>query len=127
MVRPPAGPTRFGRGTSGRLTSRRSSRARLGAATLGLVLLLPARAIALDIKLWPLFRYASEGPGDEVRWTAFGPLLEFTRTADSRDLRIRPLLWLHQRRGPAHDDRAEILFPLAATRWQEDYQSFRFL
>jgi hypothetical protein len=109
------------------LSSPRSSRLGLGTAALGLVLLLPVPAGALDIKLWPLFRYASDGPGDAMRWTALGPLVEFTRTADSRDLRIRPVLWLHQRRGPEHDDRAEILFPLAATRWQEDYQSFRFL
>jgi hypothetical protein len=108
------------------LTSGSRGRALRGAA-LALVGLLPAPARALDVKLWPLFRYAHDKRTDEVRWTALGPLIEFSRTAEFRDLRVRPLLWLHQRRGPVADDRAEILYPLAGSRWQERYQSFRFL
>lgn len=81
----------------------------------------------LDVKLWPLFRYAHDEQTDDLRWTALGPLIEFTRTAESRDLRIRPLLWLHQRRGAQRDDRSEILYPLAGTRWTDDSESFRFL
>src|SRR6185503_12617507 len=34
---------------------------------------------------------------------------------------------IHQRRGPTPDDRAEIFYPLASSRWTEDDQSFRFL
>src|SRR5206468_2747038 len=64
---------------------------------------------------------------DVVRWSAFGPILEFTRTPEARDLRIRPLLWLRQQRGGERDDQADILFPLISTRWQNDYQTFRFL
>jgi hypothetical protein len=105
-----------------------SSRPRLAAlAAAGLALLLPPGAGAVDVKLWPLFRYAHDEKTDEMRWSALGPLIEFTRTAEMRDLRIRPLLWLQQRRGAGHDDRADILYPLASTRWTDDYQSLRFL
>jgi len=107
------------------LTSARRRRLVTGALVLALVR--PGSAAALDVKLWPLFRYASDPARDELRWTAFGPVIEFRRTAESRDLRIRPLLWLHQRRGAQHDDRADILYPLLSTRWTEDYQLFRFL
>ena len=103
----------------------RRRRARRAAVALALVL--PARAAALDVKLWPLLRYARDEATGDVRWTAFGPLIEFQRTAETRDFFIRPLLRLHQRRGPGHDDRSDILYPLAATRWQEDYQTFRLL
>jgi hypothetical protein len=86
----------------------------------------PRVAHGLDVKIWPLFRY-STGAGDDLRWTALGPLVEFVRTAETRDLYVRPLIWLHQRRGAARDDRADILYPLAASRWQDRYQTFRFL
>jgi hypothetical protein len=86
-----------------------------------------APAAAAEIKLWPLFRYASDPVADEMRWTALGPLLEFKRTAETRDLYVRPFLHLHQRRGGDRDDRSDILYPLASTRWQDDYQSFRLL
>ena len=91
------------------------------------MLTLPASAAALDLKLWPLFRYTSVDGSEDMRWTALGPLIEFRRTADERTLDIRPLLALRQRRGTAHDDRADIMYPLASSRWQDDYQSFRFL
>lgn len=81
--------------------------------------------MALDVKVWPLFRYARVG--DTVRWSVLGPFVEFTRTPERRDLRIRPVLWLVQHRGPAHDDRAEFLYPIASSRWEEGYQSFRLL
>jgi hypothetical protein len=100
---------------------------RLVAAALALGLALPAPARALDVKLWPLFRWAHDEQTDELRWSFFGPLLEFRRTAEARDLLIRPLLRLHQRRGALRDDRADILYPIAASRWEDDYQSFRFL
>ncbi len=87
---------------------------------------LPARARALDVKLWPLFRYAHDPATDDTHWSALGPLVEFTRTRRFRDLKVRPLLWLHQRRDE-HDDRTELLYPLAGTRWQASYQSLRFL
>jgi hypothetical protein len=108
------------------LSSGRSGRLCL-AGTLALALAQPARVDARDVKLWPLFRYASDEAHQELRWSALGPFIEYTQTADFRDFRIRPFLWLRQRRGPGRDDRAEILYPLAATRWQDDYQSFRFL
>ena len=103
----------------------RRRRALLGAVALGLAL--PARAAALDVKLWPLVRYARDETTGDVRFSAFGPLIEFRRTADARDLFIRPLLSLHQRRGAGHDDRSDVLYPLVSTRWQDDYQSFRLL
>jgi len=105
------------------LSSSRSARC----AALALALALPARAGALDVKLWPLLRYARDEATGDVRCTVFGPLIEFRRTAEARDLLVRPLLRLHQRRGAGHDDRSDILYPLAATRWQDDYQSFRLL
>ena len=107
------------------MTSGSSGRGCLVAALV--VLLLPGHAGAFDVKLWPLLRYVSDGERHQVRWSALGPLIEFTRTPDSRDLRIRPLLWLRQRRGPERDDRADIIYPLAASRWQDAYQSFRLL
>jgi len=82
---------------------------------------------ATDVKLWPLFRYVRDDAAGVLRWSMFGPLIEFTRTPEARDLRIRPLISLHQRRGPVHDDSAQILYPLASSRWEESYQSFRFL
>jgi hypothetical protein len=97
------------------------------AAGVTLLALSAAPARALEIKLWPLFRYKSEVATDEVRWTALGPLLEFSRTLESRDLYVRPFLHLHQKRGGSPDDRSELLYPLMATRWQDDYQAFRFL
>jgi hypothetical protein len=104
------------------LTSRR-----LLAPALVLVLLGASRAAALDVKLWPLFRYAHDEASGDLRWTAFGPFIEFRRTAETRDMWIRPLVHFAQRRGPVPDDRAEILYPIAATRWQSEYQSFRLL
>jgi hypothetical protein len=109
------------------LSSGTSPRRRLLLSTLALALALPAPARAVDVKLWPLFRYASDPARDEVHWSVFGPILEFSRTAETRDLRIRPLLWLHQQRGPTPNDSSEILYPLASSRWTENYQSFRFL
>lgn len=97
------------------------------ALVLLLLLALPGAAPGLDVKLWPLFRYAREEASGTVRWSALGPLLEYTGTEDARDLHVRPLLWLHQKRGSRPDDFAEILYPLASSRWAEDYQSFRFL
>jgi hypothetical protein len=108
------------------LSSRRSSRLLASAAVAG-ALLLPGPVGAFDVKLWPLFRYVHDPVTDDLRWSALGPVIEFSRTADARDLRIRPVLWLHQKRGPSRDDRSDILFPLAATRWTDEYQSFRFL
>ena len=110
------------------MTSRSNARvARLAWLALSTVLARAAPAGAFDVKLWPLFRYAHDPQADVTRWTAFGPLFEFTRTRETRDLRIRPLLWLHQKRGVERDDRSDILFPLVSTRWQGDYQTFRLL
>src|SRR5439155_1298582 len=100
---------------------------RRAALLVACLLTLARPASALDVKLWPLFRYAHDEANDVVRWSAFGPILEFTRTPEARDLRIRPLLWLRQQRGGERDDQADILFPLISTRWQNDYQTFRFL
>jgi hypothetical protein len=105
----------------------RSSASRVVLAALALAAAVPPFAGARDVKVWPLFRYAHDETTEDMRWSVFGPLLEFRRTAEARDLFIRPLLGLHQRRGAARDDRADILYPLAASRWQDDYQSFRFL
>jgi hypothetical protein len=112
------------------LSSRSRRRRLVRRLILGAVVLagvLPARAHALDLKLWPLFRWAHDEQTGDLRWSALGPLLEFKRTAETRELFIRPLLHLHQRRGAGHDDRSEILYPLASTRWKDDYQSFRLL
>ncbi len=90
-------------------------------------LLAPRAAAALDVKLWPLFRYARDEARGEVRWSALGPLIEFRSTRESRDLYVRPILWLRQQRGARRADRADIFYPLAASGWQGDEQSFRFL
>jgi hypothetical protein len=84
-------------------------------------------AAALDVKLWPFFRYARDDDRGLMHWSAFGPLIEYTSTPERRDLWVRPVLGLHQRRGTARDDRADIFYPLASSRWRDDYQSFRFL
>lgn len=96
---------------------------------LGVILgaLVAAPAGAVDVKLWPLFRYAHDAKTGDLRWSAFGPVLEFRRTAERRELFIRPVLHLQQERGVGHNDRSEILYPIAATRWTDEYQSFRFL
>jgi hypothetical protein len=99
----------------------------VAAAWLAFRVLCAAPAGATEIKLWPLFRYASDPVGDQMRWTALGPLLEFNRTAGARDLYVRPFLHVHQQRTGDRNDRSDILYPLAATRWQNDYQSFRIL
>jgi hypothetical protein len=92
-----------------------------------LLVLCVTPAWATEVKLWPLFRYKSDPATDQMRWTALGPFLEFRRSLETRDLFVRPFLHLHQKRGGRPDDRSEILYPLASTRWQDDYQSFRFL
>jgi hypothetical protein len=92
-----------------------------------LALAAPPSADALDLKLWPLVRYASSGDGEVVRWSALGPFVEFTRTAETRDLRVRPLLWLRPRRGVRRSDRADVVYPFVASRWDDEYRSFRFL
>ncbi|HJQ83369.1 MAG TPA: hypothetical protein VKA21_04790 [Candidatus Binatia bacterium] len=84
-------------------------------------------AAALEVKVWPLFRYARDDARGLVRWSALGPLVEFTGTPETRDFRLRPLLWLQQRRGAVRDDRADILYPLASSRWEERYHAFRLL
>jgi len=102
-----------------------TSGSRRRVVAVALALALPASAVALDVKLWPLGRYTRDG--DQTLWTALGPLLEFRRTRAERALDIRPLLSLRQRRGAVHDDSADILYPLAASRWRDDYLSFRLL
>jgi len=106
--------------------NRRPSRT-VAVAALACFLGFPEPGAAVDVKLWPLFRYASSGAQDELHWTALGPFVEFTRTAETRDLYVRPLLHLHQQRGATPGDRADILYPLAASRWDPDHESFRFL
>ena len=44
-------------------------------------------------------RYARNDARGELRWSALGPLIEYVRTPELRDLRIRPLLWLTRRLG----------------------------
>src|SRR5439155_18256149 len=74
-------------------------------------------ARAIDLKVWPLFRYARDDERGLLHWSAFGPLVEFSNTPETRDFRIRPLLWLHQRRGAERDDRTEFLYPIVSSRW----------
>src|SRR5437870_3682052 len=108
---------------------RSARRGAWGAIGVALVIALswPAVARAVDVKVWPLFRYARDDERGLLHWSALGPLVEFSNTPETRDLRIRPVLWLHQRRGATRDDRTEFLYPLASSRWRDDYQSFRFL
>jgi len=84
-------------------------------------------AHALDVKLWPLFRYARNDARGELRWSALGPLVEYIRTPEQRDLKIRPVLWLTRRLGDVPDERMELFFPLLSARRQENHQSVRFL
>lgn len=97
--------------------------ARAAAGALALVLVRAAPAPALDVQLWPLFRYTRDASGERVRLSLLGPLVEATRGPRARDLRVRPLLWLDRRRGT----RAEVLYPLAAIRREPGYQSARFV
>src|SRR4029077_17522005 len=76
-------------------TPARPRRARVRATALVLALATASPATALDVKVWPLFRYARDDAHGVVRWSAVGPLIEFTRTPEIRDLRIRPFLSLH--------------------------------
>src|SRR5439155_1421486 len=124
----PAGLTRSGLAICSPLNSRNRRPSRtVAVAALACFLGFPEPGAAVDVKLWPLFRYASSGAQDELHWTALGPFVEFTRTAETRDLYVRPLLHLHQQRGATPGDRADILYPLAASRWDPDHESFRFL
>jgi len=100
------------------------SRSFLAALALALA---ATQAHAFDVKLWPLFRYARDDERGQLRWSAFGPFMEYVQTPETRDLYVRPFLALHQRRGPTPDDRADICYPLVSSRWTEDHQSFRFL
>ncbi len=84
-------------------------------------------ATALDVKVWPLFQWTRDAARDDTRWTFLGPLVEFRRTAGHRELHVRPLVSLRQGRGGGHDDRADLLFPLASTRWTDDYRALRFV
>jgi hypothetical protein len=84
-------------------------------------------ADALDVKLWPFFRYARNDDRGELRWSALGPLIEYVRTPELRDLRIRPLLWLSRRLGDAPEDRMEVLFPILSARRQANHHSLRLL
>ena len=95
-------------------------------ATALCALLVAGPAAALDIKVWPLFRYART-PDGSVRWSALGPLLEYRRTPDATDLWLRPLLSVHRQRAPERAGEAHILFPLATVRWRDDSRSARFL
>lgn len=97
------------------------------AALVLLVLLVPGAAGAFDLKVWPLFRVATNEARGELRWSALGPLVEYTSTPEWSDLRIRPLLWLHRERGARRDVRIEVLFPLLSLRLEERYRSLRFL
>src|SRR6266446_5692253 len=65
--------------------------------------------------------------GEPVALTLRSSTTFYGRTPETRDFFLRPLLHLHQRRGVGHDDQSDILYPLATTRWQEDYQTFRLL
>ena len=88
---------------------------------------LPVDAWAFDVKLWPLFRYARDDERGQLRWSAFGPFVEYAETPDTRELHVRPFISIHQKRGPTPDDRADICYPLASSRWTQDHQTFRFL
>lgn len=104
-----------------------AARSWLALAVLAVALAPRPAAATVDVKLWPLFRYASDDTRQEVRWSALGPLLAFTGTRDTRDFRIRPLLWLRQRRGVERDDRTDVLYPLASSRWEAHHLRLRVL
>jgi hypothetical protein len=103
--------------------ARRAAAVLATAALLGL----PRAGGGFDLKLWPLLRYTHDPRTGELHWSALGPVLEYRRTAETRELRLRPLLWLRQRRGTQRDDRADVLYPLAGMRWQEDARTVRVL
>src|SRR5262249_15527567 len=92
-----------------------------------LAALAPAPAVALDVKLWPFFRYARNDERGELRWSALRPLIEYVRTPELHDLRIRPLLWLTRRLGSDADERMEILTPILSARPQGYAESLRSL
>lgn len=88
--------------------------------------LLAGPAAAFELKLWPLVRWRSDPEAGVVHVTALGPLVEYLRTPDVRDLRVRPLLWLTARREP-REDRLELLFPLASARREPGHRTVRVL
>ncbi|MGH7895846.1 MAG: hypothetical protein ACREQL_14335, partial [Candidatus Binatia bacterium] len=75
---------------------------------------------------WPLFRYEHDPTTGRLHWSALGPLVEYDATADGRELAIRPLLWLRQRRDGA-DLQADFVYPVAAARWRDDDWAARVL
>ena len=99
----------------------------------GLLLAAPAPSRSLrpgrrlDVKLWPVLRYARNDDARRAALERARPLIEYVRTPELRDLRIRPLLWLTRRLGDAPDDRMEILFPILSARASANYRSLRFL
>jgi hypothetical protein len=111
---------------------RSGARLRRAACTLS-VLVLAGGPLAcrpgpsLDVKVWPLLRYARNDARGELRWSVLGPLIEYVRTPELRDLRIRPLLWLTRRLGDTPQDRMEILTPIVSAERQPGYRSLRFL
>jgi hypothetical protein len=96
------------------------------ALAVAVLFVLAAPARALEIGVWPLFRYESDASTGRLHWSVLGPLIEYDASRDGRDLRIRPLLWLRQRNG-GRDEDADFVYPLASTRWHVDDWSSRFL
>ena len=91
-------------------------------AALVALLTCAAPTAALDVKLWPLVRWTTAK--DRVHLEALGPLVEWDRTPEASDLRIRPLLWVDRTRD---ETRTELLYPLGGTHWRDDYRSARLL
>jgi len=97
-----------------------------GAVAAALLLLLAPRSPAIEIGCWPLFRYEHDEATGHLHWSALGPIVEYDSSADGRALAIRPVFWLRQQRD-GRDQQADFLYPIAATRWQGDEWSLRFL
>ena len=74
-----------------------------------------------------VLRYARNDERGELRWSALGPLIEYVRTPELQDLRIRPFLWLTRRLGADPVERMEILTPILSARRQGDDGALRFL
>lgn len=103
----------------------RSARGRCAVA-LALLLLAPVAAGAGEWKVWPFFRWAAAPSHGLTRWTALGPLIEYSGTLDGWSLHVRPLLAL-ERRTNTDDLRADVLFPLGRLWSRPGEMSFRFL
>lgn len=88
------------------------------------VLLAGAPALAVDLKLWPLFDYRSHAATAERQLNLLGPLVHYESGPAGWSLAIRPLLHL-KRPADGRDNQVAVLYPLSFARWNEESSATR--